>query len=669
MRRQLRILKQDAGPAERDKNVVDTGGIMDGLIFGAAYYYEYAREERLERDMQLMREAGMNTIRIAESTWSVEEPRCGEFDFSHVTKVIETAARNGINVIIGTPTYAVPKWLSDMDPGVLGDNAFGSRQNMDITDPTYRYYAERIIRELVSRTAAYRNVIGYQIDNETKHLGVNNERIREGFRNWLKERFGTIEAVNEAYVMNHWSLSVSSFDELPDPEETSNGGYACAFEEYRREIAAEFLHWQAEIVSEYKRNDQFITHNFDYDWKELGAEDEQNGCSAGLQPDLNDFEAAKSLTVAGTDVYTPPCGQLTGRELAFAGDLMRPLKNAPYLVMESQTQAFPGWLPWPGQLRLMAMMHLASGTGGLMFWPWASIHGGKEAYWKGILSHDGEPGATYAEVKEIGDHFRKIGPALKTKARSRIALIVSTEALHALRHFPMDKDMSYNDIVNDYHRALYELNLECDVIYDREADWSGYDLLVIPALYCTSDGMIERMRAFVEGGGSILASFHSFFADENTTIRHDRQPHGMNDVFGMHYDRFTKNGCHHWMELLEPDTAEALQNYRDPHWKSFAALTHNRFGKGSAWYVGCDCKSFDLKRIISSAAAEAGIEVPTVQWPVIVKKRGELTFILNFSDQSQRITAEHECTDIISGTDYDEGSAIYLDAWGASVLI
>ena len=321
---------------------------MKKVIFGAAYYDEYAQTERLEKDMQLISDAGINTIRIAESTWSVEEPREGVFDFSHVTRVIEAAARHGIDVIVGTPTYAIPKWLADLDPEILGENRFGSRQNMDITAPTYRFYAERIIRELVSRTAGYANVIGYQIDNETKHYGVDNERVRAGFRAWLKRRFGSIEALNKAYMLYHWSGSVSDFDALPDPAGTSNGGYACAFEEYRRTLAAEFLQWQSAIVSEHKRDDQFITHNLDYEWKVTGAPGEQNGCSVGLQPDLNDYEAARALTVAGTDVYVPPCDKLDGQLLSFAGDLMRPLKRAPYLVLESQTQAFTGWLPWPG---------------------------------------------------------------------------------------------------------------------------------------------------------------------------------------------------------------------------------------------------------------------------------------------------------------------------------
>ncbi len=641
---------------------------MNELIFGAAYYEEYARTDCLEEDLRLMREAGINTIRIAESTWSVEEPRCGEFDFSHVTRVIEAAARYGIRVIVGTPTYAVPKWLSDLDPALLGENAFGTRQNMDITNPTYRRYAGRIIRALVEATAGYGNVIGYQVDNETKHYGVNNPRVREGFRDWLKNRFGTIEAVNAAYVLPHWSQSVASFAELPDPAGSSNGGYACAFEEYRRALAAEFLQWQAALVTEKKRPEQFITHNFDYDWETLGAPGEQNGCSVGLQPDLNDFEAAKALTVAGTDVYTPPCEHLTGRELAFAGDLMRPLKRKPYLVLESQTQAFAGWLPWPGQLRLMALTHLASGAGGLMFWPWASIHGGKEAYWKGILGHDREPGPIYSQVREIGSAFRMLAPALAPKARCRIALLVSPEALHALRAFPTDRDLSYNDLVNQVHRALYEQNLECDVLYDRDTDWAGYDLLIAPALYCASDAMIDRLRAFVAGGGSLFATFRSFFADGNLTIRPDRQPHGLCDVFGMHYEGFTKNRRHRWMELLVPDGAQTLRKYDDPHWGGYAALTHHRFGEGQAWYLGCDTQLGELKEALRLAAEAAGVPIPTLSWPLVCKRRGDVTFILNYSDEPQTFSLPLSGTELLTGSPLCRGQEAALAAWDAYVI-
>ena len=641
---------------------------MKEIIFGAAYYEEYQPEDRLEQDMQLMRGAGMNTIRIAESTWSVEEPRCGEFDFSHVTRVIEAAARYGIHVIIGTPTYAVPKWLADLDPEILGRNRFGTRQNMDITNPTYRFYAERVIRELVSRTAGYRNVIGFQIDNETKHYNMNNARVLDGFRAWLKARFGDIEAVNEAFGLRHWSLSAASFEELPDPEGTVNGGYACAFEEYRRELASGFLSWQAEIVSLYKRDDQFVTHNLDYEWKFFGAPGQQEGYSYGIQPGINHFDAAKALTMIGTDVYCPPCGELTGREIAFGGALMRTLKREAYLVLESQAQAFTGWLPWPGQLKLMTLAHLAAGACGQMYWPWASIHGGLETFWKGVLSHDGEPGETYAEVREIGEMLKKLAPDLETKERAPIAMIVSAENLHAMNWFPTDRSLSYNDVVNTFHQALYELNLDCDILYDRETDWSGYRLLVFPEFYCASEEMLVRVREYVAQGGHVFAGFRSFFADENARPRHRKQPYGLTDMFGLRYDRFTKNGRHLWMELLEADGAEVLARYEDPHWSRYAALTRNAFGEGLAWYLGCTLSADELKPVLSAAAQKAGIPRQKLHWPLVSVRRGKLQFVMNFSDEGHIAACPVSGTELLTGETVAENEPWKLPAWGAAVI-
>ena len=649
--------------------------MADRILFGAAYYEEYLTEDRLDLDMDLMKEAGINVIRIAESTWSVEEPSDGVFDFSHVTRTIEAAAKRGIDVIVGTPTYAVPSWLYMKHPQILAGNSFGPRQNMDITNPAYRKYAERIIRRLVSLTAVYPNVIGFQVDNETKHYGVHTPAVVSGFREWLKKRFGNdIKAVNDAYGLYHWSNSASSFDDLPDPEGSVNGGYTGAFEEYRRELAAEFLAWQADIVREYKRDDQFITHNFDYQWKELSGEGIQMGCSDGLQPDLNDYEAAKELDIPGTDIYFPCADHFTGKEIAFGGSLIRSLKNSPYIVLESQSQAFTGWLPYPGQLRLMAYSHIASGACGIMYWPWLSIHSGIESYWKGVLSHDGEPGVIYNEICRTGRELKEHADVLASLTkRNRIAMVVSPEALHALRHFPTDNDLSYNDIVDLFYRSFYDQNLECDVLYDRSEDWSGYDLLVFPQLYCCSSGFLSRVRSFVENGGTVIASFRSFFADENLRISNDRQPHGLNDVFGMHYSLFTRDDSCCWQELLEAESAGTVSGYTNKYLSGYASVTRNDFGSGHAWYIGAVPEEDSLKEYVRKACADAGIEIPDSTMPISIKKAltgdgDEICFIFNYSSEEQTLASPVSGTDILTGTDFAEGELITLSDWGVAVL-
>ena len=182
---------------------------MDKLLYGAAYYDEYMPCDRLEKDVEMMKEAGINVVRIAESTWSTCEPQPGVFDFSHVVRVMDAMEEAGISVIIGTPTYAVPTWMVKAHPDVLaatknGRGIYGARQIMDITHPVYRFYAERVIRELMKVTAARKCVIGFQLDNETKYYGTAGPNVQEQFVKYLREKFDDdLEAMNEAFGLDY----------------------------------------------------------------------------------------------------------------------------------------------------------------------------------------------------------------------------------------------------------------------------------------------------------------------------------------------------------------------------------------------------------------------------------------------------------------------------------
>ena len=165
----------------------------------------------------------------------------------------------------------------------------------------------------------------------------------------------------------------------------------------------DFLAWQSAIVTEYKKPEQFITHNFDYDWRSY---------SFGMQPEVNQWDAAKALTVAGCDIYHPSAQDLTGKEISFGGAISRSLKKDNYFILETEAQGNHGWLHYPGQLRLQAFSHLACGANAVMYWHWHSIHNAIESYWKGVLSHNLRENATYREACTIGADFKKYGSHL-----------------------------------------------------------------------------------------------------------------------------------------------------------------------------------------------------------------------------------------------------------------
>ena len=663
---------------------------MKELLYGAAYYDEYMPYDRLEKDVAMMKKAGINTIRIAESTWSTCEPQEGVFDFSHVTRVMDAMEEAGINVIIGTPTYAVPTWMVKAYPDVLaetvkGQGIYGARQIMDITHPVYRYYAERVIRKLMEVSAHRKCVIGFQLDNETKYYGTAGKNVQLGFVKYLREKFNNdLDALNHEFGLDYWSNRINAWEDFPDVRGTINGSLGAEFEKYQRSLVEEFLGWQAEIVSEYKREDQFITHNLDFEWR---------GYSYGVQPDVDHFKCAKHLTRAGVDIYHPTQDALTGAEIAFGGDLIRSLKNDNYLVLETEAQGYPGWTPYDGQLRLQAYSHLATGALGVMYWHWHSIHNSFETYWRGLLSHDMEENAVYREACIIGNEFKKLSPVLSGfKKNNKAAIMVNNESLTALKWFGIEADAAgnngirYNDVVRWIYDALYKMNIECDIIYSESTDIEKYKAVILPAMYVADEKLLKRLKDYTMHGGTLIATFKTAFANENVKVYPDRQPHILNEVFGIYYQQFTfpKNvtltgfesgapAAEHFMELLMSEGAETVLSYQHSNWKKYAAVTRHAYGKGEAWYIGCMFEEKYLQQLFVRILGENGIHAAAPeQFPVIVREgineKGEnIRFYLNYAWEEQIIKVSEKFSTVL-GTADEEYREVSLGSWDVCII-
>lgn len=661
---------------------------MDHLLYGAAYYLEYLPYDRLDQDVAMMKAAGINVVRIAESTWSTYEPQEGRFDFRTVERVLDAMEAAGISVIVGTPTYAVPAWMVKAHPDILavtkhGRGIYGPRQIMDITHPKYLFYAERIIRRLMEVSAHRKCVVGFQLDNETKYYDTAGDLVQKRFVQYLQEQFhGDLEAMNRAFGLDYWSNRVGAWEDFPDVRGTINGSLGAEFDKFRRALVDEFLAWQAGIVREYAREEQFITHNLDMGWK---------GYSYGVQPGANHYHAAQALDIAGTDIYHPSQDELTGAEIAFGGDSTRSLKRDNYLVLETEAQGFPQWLPYDGQLRLQAYSHLASGANMVEYWHWHSLHNACETYWKGLLSHDFKENDTYRAAKVIGSEFARLGSHLvNLKKRNRAAILVSSEALTALEWFPIHEGgFDYNDVLRSVYDRLYEMNVECDIVWPETEDLSSYDLLVVPALYAAPEELLRRIDAYVKNGGHLFATFKTAFADEYVKVYANGHPHILSECLGISYSHFTcpkdvrltsrtyacpENEALYFMELLEPGTAQVLAAYSHYNWKRFAAVTRNRYGKGCATYLGCGVTPEMMREILRDTVETAGIPLPETVFPVIIR-RGlnslgrEITYYLNYSAERQSFPYRGpEAAALLTGETVHSGDTLEIGPWDLKIL-
>ena len=672
---------------------------MKKLLYGAAYYDEYMPYDRLQQDVAMMKKAGINTVRIAESTWSTCEPQEGVFDFSHVERVMDAMEEAGINVIIGTPTYAIPTWMVKSHPDVMaetvkGRGIYGARQIMDITHPVYRFYAERVIRKLMECTAHRKCVIGFQVDNETKYYGTAGKNVQEKFVKYLRKKFNNdLDAMNHEFGLDYWSNRINAWEDFPDVRGTINGSLGAEFEKFQRTLVDEFLSWQADIVNEYRREDQFITHNFDFEWR---------GYSYGVQPDVNHYHAAKALTIAGTDIYHPTQDDLTGAEIAFGGDMTRSLKRDNYLVLETEAQGYPGWTPYKGQLRLQAYSHLANGANSVMYWHWHSIHNSFETYWRGLLSHDMQENAPYREACIIGNEFSRLGSHLvNLKKKNDVAILVSNEALTALKWFGIeataagDHGIGYNDVVRWLYDTLFKMNIECDFVWPESDNLDQYKAIFVPALYAAPDELLEKLKQYTANGGTLVATFKTAFANENVKVSHEMQPHILSNCFGISYQQFTfpKNtglsgsiingiakGADEeaeakvFMELLMPQEAEVLASYDHYNWKEYAAITKNHYRKGTAIYIGCMTDDNTLKAVLTEAFNSAEVEIPEYSWPVIVRKGTNdlgkcVRYILNYSAEEQNVVYHGaDGTELFSEESVQDGESITVLPWNLKIV-
>ena len=663
------------------------------LLFGVAYYDEYMPYDRLDKDIAMMKAAGINVVRIAESTWSTLEPKDNVFDFSHIDRVLNAMYAAKINVIIGTPTYAMPAWLAKKFPSVLattpyGKNQYGPRQNMDITDEHFLFYAERVIRNLMKHIRDHPAIIGYQADNETKHYHTAGENVQKLFVAYLKDKFKTTDSLNKAFGLDYWSNRVDDWNDFPSTVGSINASLNAEFSKFQRKLVTDYLAWQVKIIKEYCRPNQFVTQNFDLEWR---------GYSYGIQPDVDHFAAAKAMDVAGIDIYHPTQDGLTGVEISFGGDVARSMKNGRnYLVIETEAQGFAQWVPYPGQLRLQAFSHLASGANMVSYWHWHSIHNSAETYWKGLLSHDFEPNATYNEARTIGSDFQRIGEQLVNLAITNdVAILVSNEALTGFNAFGFGwgSRENYNDIVRQFYDALYHLNKGVDFINGSLSDFKKYKLIVVPALYAAPDSLLYKLNDYVKNGGHILYTFKSGFSDQNVKVRTSIQPGIIKEACGVTYSQFTipekvslkddpfqvgaaKNTVYSWMELLTPTTAKVLAYYDHPVWGKYAAVTQNEYGKGVATYIGCKTSDAITEKITRNVLEKAGLWGKNQQfvYPVVVKsginmKGKTIHYIFNYSaDQKTTVYPFKKGTELLSTKLVEENSILQLVPWGVLII-
>jgi beta-galactosidase len=682
------------------------------VLYGAAYYNEYmpgddaAKAARLEKDVALMKDAELTVVRMGESTWSLWEPEDGRFEYAWMDRVVDAMGKAGIKVILGTPTYSIPAWMAHQHPEILADRipggmfggtpqpaAYGIRQNMDTDSPAYRFYAERLIRHIVAHYKDNPTVIGWQLDNETGSYEADNPDVFIGFQHYLEKKFGTPEALSQAWFLNYWGENLHTWEDLPRRDGTISTGYKLEWTRWSQMRVTNFLHWQAGLVRECAGASQFVTTDY----------------GGMMKRDVNEEDVADALDIVADNIYHGTQDHYSGSFQALQSDFSRSLKHGNFLVTETNGQTI-GWSsqgqfpPYDGQLREDVYTYLASGANMVEYWHWASIHGNQETYWKGVLSHDLEPNRAYAEVSRTAHELQKIGPHLAAlKIHNDVAILWSRDSANAISFMPYGGGVpaqswtgepdGYASVVNQMHKSLYDLNVGCDFVFPETKDFSAYKLLIVPALYISDDALLKRISDYVKNGGHVVMTFKSGFANENSAVRWVRAPGPLREAAGFSYQEFSSlehplalkddpfhagadNKVSYWAEFLMPEHAKAVAFYDHPFFGKWPAITKNEFGAGTLLYEGTYLSDKLQADILRDELEKIGLTGVDQSLPAAVhvqhgtNRLGKrLHYYFNYSGAEVKATYQYAGgVNLLDGKSVAKDAALTLGPWDLAIV-
>lgn len=692
------------------------------MLYGVAYYHEYQPYDRLADDIQKMTDAGFTVVRIGESTWASWEPSDGHFEFAWMDRVIDAMHKAGIKVIFGTPTYAIPPWLHRKHPDIMAQYGqgrrahYGARQNMNHAHPAYRFYAERVIRALVSHYARHPGIIGYQVDNETGSGLLHNLDVFQSFLDHLKEKFGSVDRLNEVWGLTYWSHKLGDWADLWTPDGNTNPGYDLEWRRFQSSLVTEFLAWQKRIVREYARPDQFVTQcvvgahgRAEADVYDIAqAMDVLAINPYHVTQDGLDLSADDNRFVGKTewmDFMMPDAGVWS---IYLNGDMARGAKDANFLITELNALSIGGshcnYPSYDGQWRQSVYAYVSRGANMVEYWHWHSLHFGTETYWGGVLNHDLEPGRCYQELSRIAHEFRQHDDILTDlKPDVDVAFLYSQESKYGLEFMPclpqkgsnLPDRTSYQRIFNVFYRAFFDARAQALIVHPAQ-NFEAYPLVVVPALYVANELLLDRLAEYASNGGHLLLTFRSGYADEFARIRWQRAPGPLRQAVGASYQEYSnlvaplalKEGTGEftlpadaratgWADGLQLEGATPLAYYDHPHFGRFPAVVSQTFGKGRVTYCGTLPNAVLGKRLAEWVMQRAGMQLPFADMPVSVHVSSaqsqtgkKLWFFSNWSWEQQQLEAvQLSGYELFSSEQFKDGDALALGAWDVKVIV
>lgn len=628
------------------------------IWYGGDYNPEQWGRSIWDEDARLFKLAGIDVATVNVFTWALLQPSEEEYDFSMLDHLLEKLGSNGVSVCLGTATAAHPAWMAKRYPGVLRvdwegrKRQFGGRHNSCPNSPVYRKYAARLADKLAERYRDHPGLVMWHVSNEYGGYCYC-EQCAAAFREWLRNRYGTLGVLNLAWYTSFWGHTFYDWDEIVPPNMLSEGVHWNYKRSNQNSISLDYFRFQSDsLLACYqleaeairKHSAVPITTNF-----------------MGAYKELDYMKWAKAIDVISWDSYPAP-NQPPARN-AWMHDLMRGLKEGqPFMLME-QTPSHANWQPYcklkrNGEIKKWSYQAIARGADTVMFFQLRKSAGSCEKMHGAVIEHAGhEHTRVFRECAELGQELQRLGDKLiGARVEAKVAILFDWDNWWALElSSGPSNDMDYVNEVFKFYEVLFEANIQTDTI-GLDADFSSYEILIAPVMYMVKPGFAAKAEAFVKAGGTFVTTYFSGIAGESDVVPLGGYPGELRSLLGIWAEETdalypdesnrivmkamegefpsASYSCSFLCDLIHAESAEVVAEYGDDFYAGMPAVTVNRFGAGQAWYIATSPEKAFLQQLLSKLCKDKGIKplLPRsagIEVSRRVKGDSSFTFVIN----------------------------------------
>ena len=675
--------------------------ILDGtkvnkILFGGDYNPEQWSEDIREKDMQMLRKAGIDIVTLNVFNWAMLQPDEETYDFSELDRTVERVIKNGMYICMATSTGAHPAWMARKYPDILRTEfngmkrKFGGRHNSCPNSPTFQKYSVRLAEKLAEHYKDVPEIVAWHVSNEYGGACYC-ENCEKAFRVWLRKKYGTLEKLNHAWNTNFWGHTFYDWDDIVAPNLLSEH-----FEENRSMFQG--------ITLDYRRfNSDSMLQNFRDEYQAIRKFVRNVPITTnfmGAYKQLNYKKWAGFMDVISWDNY--PEKNAEPSDIAFNHELMRGLKKGqPFMLME-QTPSVSNWLAdnglkRPGVMRLQSYQAVAHGADTVMFFQMRRSPAACEKFHGAVIDHSGSCNTrVFRECEKLGDELKKLGSAtLGTTTRAVVGLIFDWDTWWAVEGSagPTTR-LRYLDEIMNFYRAFYELNIAVDII-SVEDDLMKYKMIAAPLFYMVKEGEDRKLKEYAKKGGTLFFTYLSGYTDENDYITTGGYPGKLRELAGIWVEEidalsaeesnsFLYKGEKYPAELLcdiiHTEGAEVLCEYQEDFYCSTPVVTKNLYGKGEVYYIGTRSNREFYCRIIEDICMEKQIpavltgspegKYPKLNLEVMERENEDFRyiFLLNHKKQEQILTLPEDGYELLDAKEYIADQKITVEPYGVKIL-